>query len=113
MLPTVRVKTKVKLLTNNKNVLGVGYCESIVYGVYEMLFVVEVICWVILRFVFDSFFFLPHSFITFLFVRRICKGIKDGRKKARIPLDSNFKRESRICQLQKQDDRCPRCRVSS
>ena len=44
--------------------------------------------WRLQRFVFDSFFFLPHSLI--LFVCRSCKGIKNKRKKTKIPLDSNF-----------------------
>ena len=46
-------------------------------------------CWEILRFVSYSFFLLPHSLVI-LFVFQSCKGIKDGRKKTRIPLNSIF-----------------------
>ena len=37
----------------------------------------------------DSFIFLPNTLASYLFVEAI-KGIKNGRKKAGIPLDSNF-----------------------
>ena len=47
-------------------------------------------CWEILRFVSDSFFFLPHLLVIFLFVHWSCIGIKNGRKKMRILLDSNL-----------------------
>ena len=60
---------------------------------YEGFVVVVVNCWYcreIPRFVSDSFVFLPHSLFIFLFVCRSCKGIKDGRKKTRISLDSKF-----------------------
>ena len=46
-------------------------------------------CWKILMFVFDSFFFLSHSFV-FLFACWRCREIKDGRKKTIIPLESSF-----------------------
>ena len=63
------------------------------YGFCERFIVVVVNCWYsweILRFVSDSFFFLSNSLVIFWFVCRRCKGIKDGRKKTRIPLDSNL-----------------------
>ena len=47
-------------------------------------------CWEILRIVnWLLFFFLSRSRVYF-FVNRSCKGIKDGRKKVRLPLDTNF-----------------------
>ena len=49
-----------------------------------------VYCWEILRFVSDSFFFLPHSLvISFLFVEAV-RELRTERKKTRIPLDLNF-----------------------